>query len=299
MYDLIIIGGGIAAYTAAIYSARYMVKTLVIEKKPGGIIIETPFVENYPGFKSITGKELMKLMREQVEALGVEVVKGDVESVRKEGDEFYLRADDKGFKAKSLILAIGTKKRKLNVPGEQEFSGKGVSYCATCDAAFFKNKNVAVIGGGNSAFRTAQILLEHVSKLYIIDIADKLWVEPFLLNQLKNNPKLTIMSSTGLNEIKGEGVVKSITTSKGEELEVDGVFIDIGFVPPKEISEQLGLELDKVGYINVDKEMKTNVDGIFAAGDITTASANFRQLTTAAAEGSIAANSVFNYLKSH
>ncbi len=297
MYGLIIIGGGMAGYTAAIYAARYMVKTLVIEKKSGGIIIETPVVENYPGFKSIIGKELMQRVKEQTADLGVEIVKGDVDSVKKDNNEFSVRINDKSFKAKSLIIAIGTNKRKINVPGEEEFKGKGVSYCATCDAAFFKNKNVAVIGGGNSAFRTAQILLEHVKKLYIIDIAEELWVEPFLLNQLKDNPKLTIMSSTGLKEIKGDKIVKGIVTSKDEEIDADGVFIDIGFIPPKKLSEQLNLELDKFGYIKVDGAMKTNVIGVFAAGDITNASDNFRQLTTAAAEGSIAANSVFNYLK--
>jgi len=298
MYDLIVIGGGLAGYTAAIYAARYIVKTLVIEKKPGGIIIETPVVENYPGFKSITGKELMKKVKKQVLGLGVEIVKGDVDAVRKDGKEFSVKVDDKNFKSKSLIVAVGTKKRKINVPGEEEFKGKGVSYCATCDAAFFKNKVVAVIGGGNSAFRTAQILLEYVKKLYIIDIAEKLWVEPFLLNQLKDNPKLTIMSSTGLKEIKGDNKVKAIVTSKDKEIDVDGVFVDIGFIPPKKISEQLNLETDKFGYIKVDEAMKTNIEGVFAAGDITNASDNFRQLTTAASEGSIAANSVFNYLKS-
>jgi len=298
MYDLIVIGGGIAGYTAAIYAARYMIKSLVIEKKPGGIILDTPVVENYPGFKSITGKELMKKVKKQVLGLGVEIVKGDVDAVRKDGNEFSVRVDDKNFKSKSLIIAVGTKKRKINVPGEEEFKGKGVSYCATCDAAFFKNKVVAVIGGGNSAFRTAQILLEHVKKLYMIDIAEELWVEPFLLNQLKDNPKLTIMSSTGLKEIRGDNKVKAIVTSKDKELEVDGVFVDIGFIPPKEISEQLNLETDKFGYIKVDEAMKTNIKGVFAAGDITNASDNFRQLTTAAAEGSIAANSVFNYVKS-
>lgn len=298
MYDLVIIGGGIAGYTAAIYAARYALNIAVIEKKPGGIITETPIVENWPGFNSINGKELMKKVKEQVLNLGVEIVKGDVEAVKKNKEGFVLRADDKEFKSKSLILAIGTKKRQLGIPGENEFKGKGVSYCATCDGAFFKNKVVAVIGGGNSAFRTAQILLEHVKKLYIIDIAEKLWVEPYLLNQMKDNPKMTIMSSTGLKEIKGEGVVKSVITSKDEEIALDGVFIDIGFIPPKKIPEQLGLNVDKRGYIKVSASMETNVKGIFAAGDITNASNGFCQLTTAAAEGSIAANSAFNYVKS-
>jgi len=299
MYDLIIIGGGMAGYTAAIYSSRYSLKTLLIEKKSGGNIMDTPLVENFPGFISISGKDLMQKVKDQAASLKVETAKGEVIDIRKkskESKEFTVKTAEKEYSAKTVVLALGTKKRPLGVPGEKEFKGKGVSECATCDGAFFKNKTAAVIGGGNSAYVTSSILLQYVKKLYVIDIAEKLFMDPFLLERLKKDNKVTIMPATGIKEIKGKNKVESIITTK-EELQVDGVFVDIGFIPPKELTEKAGIELDQKGYIKVDAGMKTNIAGIFAAGDITTASNYFWQLVTAAGEGAIAAKSAFDYIK--
>lgn len=298
MYDLIIIGGGMSGYTSAIYAVRYKLKTLVLEKSSGGIILDTPIVQNFPGFKSISGKELMQKVKEQAKELGAEIETGEAQKVEKKKDEFLVKTEEKSYSARSVIIASGTERRKLGIPGEDEFTGRGVSFCATCDAAFFKNKTVAIIGGGNSAFRTAQKLLQYVKRLYIMDAGKEVIAEPAIVEQIKKDERVTIMSSTSVKEIKGKGVVKAVITAKGEDIAVDGIFIDIGYVPSKELSAKIGLKTDKNGYIEVDAAMKTNVEGIFAAGDITNSLNNFKQLTSAAASGAIAANSAFNYIKS-
>ena len=297
MYDLAIIGGGISGLTAAIYATRYMLKTIVISKDIGGVITKSPRVENWPGFKSISGLDLMDKVEKQAVALGAEIINESTKELKKENDIFKIKTAEKDIEAKAVILAFGTEKRKLKVPGEREFEGKGVSYCAICDGAFFKNMDVAVVGGGNSAFKAAQMLLEHVKKLYIVNAGKELIAEEAIVEEIKKDKRVTIMNGTGVKEIKGDKFVNEVVLNDGNSLNVSGVFVDIGFTPKTELSKQLGVETDKTGYIIVDGAMKTNVKGVYAAGDITTGSNNIRQLVTKAGEGCIAATSAYNELK--
>ena len=307
MYDLIIIGSGPAGLTAAIYAARYALNTLVIGSSPGGQVAESGRIENYPGFTRISGLELTQRMVEQVGGFGVEIVRGEVSSIRyhasgKEGRAvgFTIRTGENIYEARSLILAIGVEPRRLGVPGEEELIGKGVSYCALCDAPFYKGKVVAMIGGGDSALDGALELSEHAGKIYLINRSDRFRAKPDFVKRAKENSKIEFVLETNVTRINGEGRVNSVTLDvpyNGQsELPVEGVFIEIGNVPDRELAESLGLDLDAVGYIKVSEDMSTNVEGVFAAGDTTTGSNGMKQIVTACAEGAIAARSAYHYV---
>ena len=196
MYDLIIIGGGPAGLSAAIYAARFMLKTLIITKEVGGAIVEAHKIENWPGYKSISGIELMGKFKDQVAALGVEIVENEVVDVENKKGLFKIKTNEnKTYESKNTIFACGTIRRKLNIKGEKEFTGKGVSYCATCDAAFFRNKVVAVVGGNNSAARAAQLLAEYAKEIYIIYRKEKIRADPILVSQISKNPKIKIINN--------------------------------------------------------------------------------------------------------
>lgn len=301
-FDLIIIGLGPAAYSAALYAARYMLKTLVIGETPGGQLTEAGEVDDYLGLIGINAQDMIKVFNKHIEKYNVPVILDHVESIRKDGDEFVVKAKRKGeFKAKSVILAIGVKRRKLNVPGEAEFTGRGVSYCSICDAPLFKNKVVAVIGGGDSALEGAEILSRYATKVYLIHRRDEFKGQPIYLENIKAKPNVEIILNTVVTEIKGDKLVKSIVTKNvktGEtkELNVNGVFVEIGFEPPTDFARANGLETDAMGYIKVDEWMRTNIQGVFAAGDCTGMWLGFRQVITSAAQGAVAAHSAFRYL---
>ncbi|MFP3347015.1 MAG: thioredoxin-disulfide reductase [Sulfolobaceae archaeon] len=301
-FDLIIVGLGPAAYSAALYAARYMLKTLVIGETPGGQLTEAGEVDDYLGLIGIQAQDMIKVFNKHMEKYNVPVILDHVESIRKDGDEFVVKAKRKGeFKAKSVILAIGVKRRKLNVPGEAEFTGRGVSYCSICDAPLFKNKVVAVIGGGDSALEGAEILSRYATKVYLIHRRDEFKGQPIYLENIKTKPNVEIILNTVVTEIKGDKLVKSILTKNvktGEtkELNVNGVFVEIGFEPPTDFARANGLETDAMGYIKVDEWMRTNIQGVFAAGDCTGMWLGFRQVITSAAQGAVAAHSAFRYL---
>jgi len=301
-WDVLIVGGGIAALTAAIYSSRYGLKTLVIAEEPGGLANEAPLVENYPGIIA-TGKELAEKWKDHAEKMGAKIYQSKVIDIKKENDIFLVKTlDGKEFTGKALIYATGSSKRKLNIPGEKEFSGKGVSYCATCDGNFFKDKIVAVIGGGNSGFSDALILSEIAKKVYIIHRRDEPRAEKALVDLVLSKPNVEFLGNRETLEFIGDTKLKKIkmknkTTGEIEELEVDGVFIAIGLVPNVELAKKLGVKLDDKGFIDVKEDQSTNIEGFFAAGDVTNNSNHFEQFVTAAAEGSIAANSAFKYIK--
>jgi thioredoxin reductase (NADPH) len=301
-FDLIIVGLGPAAYSAALYAARYMLKTLVIGETPGGQLTEAGEVDDYLGLIGINAQDMIKVFNKHIEKYNVPVVLDHVESIRKDGDEFVVKAKRKGeFKAKSVILAIGVKRRKLNVPGEAEFTGRGVSYCSICDAPLFKNKVVAVIGGGDSALEGAEILSRYATKVYLIHRRDEFKGQPIYLENIKAKPNVEIILNTVVTEIKGDKLVKSILTKNvktGEtkELNVNGLFVEIGFEPPTDFARANGLETDAMGYIKVDEWMRTNIQGVFAAGDCTGMWLGFRQVITSAAQGAVAAHSAFRYL---
>jgi thioredoxin reductase (NADPH) len=305
MYDLIIIGAGPSALGASIYASRYKIKHLVIGKEIGGQIVKTSRIENWPGVESISGPELIEKFKAQAEKLGAEIIQDEVRKISKQDGFFEVEEfNGKKYQTKNIILALGMKPRKLNVPGEDEFVGKGVSYCAICDAMFFRGKEVAVVGGGDSAAKAAIHLSEFASKIHIYYPKDKLIMEPALLDIIKNNEKIKLEECSGVAEIRGNGKVSGIICNEGEgeckdciETPVSGVFIEIGSVPGVEIAKQIGVEVDTDGYIIIRNDQSTNVEGIFAAGDVTIGSNKLRQLITSVAEGAIAASSAYQKIK--
>ncbi|MFH0929801.1 MAG: FAD-dependent oxidoreductase [Candidatus Moraniibacteriota bacterium] len=300
-HDLIIIGAGPAGLAASIYASRYKVDHLVIGKEPGGQAVEAHNIENWPGTASISGFELTQKMRDHAEKLGGKIIMDSVSNIAKDEEIFSITAHTGQYKAKNIILALGMEYRKLSIPGEEEFKGKGVSYCPTCDAAFFGGKIVAVAGGGNSAASAAQLLSEYASKVYIVYRGEKLKVDPAYLENFAKNEKIEIVYNTNITEIRGENAVGKIILDKKynekDELEVQGVFVEIGSEPGVELVKQLDIEADEQGFIRVSADQSTNVVGVWAAGDATTGSNKMRQILTASAEGAIAAANVYKRLQ--
>jgi len=293
-YDLIIAGAGPAGLTAAVYAGRYLLNTLVIGEREGGMISEASEVCNFPSYESITGIELAKKLVKQVKSLGIEIKQERIIEIKK-NKEFEVRTNISTYRAKKIILATGTKKRKLNIKGEKEFLGKGVSYCATCDAAFFKDKVVAVVGGSDAALTAALLLSEYAKKVYIVYRRERFFrAEPTWIKRVEENKKIEPVFNSNIKEIKGSNKVESIVLDSGEELSVDGVFIEIGLVSSTELAEQLKLELDD-GYIVTDRHQRTSLPGVFAAGDIT--NNPLKQAITAAAQGAVAAASAYEEIK--
>ncbi|MEA2088328.1 MAG: thioredoxin-disulfide reductase [Patescibacteria group bacterium] len=302
LYDVIIIGAGPAGYTASIYASRYKLKNLIISKEQGGQINEAHLVENYPGFISISGTELMSKFKEQSEKLGAEIILKEIKRIIKEKNDFVvITENNEKYFAKTIILAMGMGYRKLEIPGEKEFIGKGVSFCFVCDGMFFRDKTVAVIGGGDSAVTGAVYLADIAKKVYLIYRKEKLRASPSQQEKIKNSPKIELILNTNLMEIKGNNIVKEIILDKAfqnkKTLAVDGVFIEVGSVPNFALAKQLGINIDDDGRIKVEKNQSTNIKGIFATGDITDASNGFRQVITASSEGAIASSAVYKFLQ--
>ncbi|MBM3199958.1 FAD-binding protein [Candidatus Woesearchaeota archaeon] len=293
VYDTIIIGAGPAGMTAAIYAIRYKLKTLIISKDTGGIANLAHKIENWPGIVSITGPELMENFKNHVEALGVKIVQEEAVKIS-QGFEVTTSESNK-FKAKTLILALGTVRRKLNIPGEDEFLGKGVSYCCTCDGPMFRNKIVCVVGGSNSAVMGALLLADYASRVYLIYRKDALKADPALTDSLKTNKKIEVIFNSEITKIVGTKFVEKIVLNNGKELPMQGIFIEIGGIPSTALAKQLGIDLDDHSSIIVDDNMRTNVKGVFAAGDITNTPLD--QIVTACADGAKAAYAAFNHLK--
>ena len=298
IYDLAIVGGGPAGLSAAIYAARYKMKFIVLAREPGGTVTKTPRMENWPGDKSVNGAELMERMQKHAEAFGAEVRQTDVTKIKKKDKTFLLSTDSGEVEAKTVLLATGTRHRKLGVPGEEEFHGRGVSYCAVCDCAFFRDKTVAVVGGSDSAAIEALLLAEYAKKVYIIYRKDKIRAEPITAERVAKSPKIKVITDTNVLRISGDKFVKSVALDKkhngSAELGLDGVFVDIGYDPESGLAAQLGAKLDDAGAILADREGRTSVPGVYAAGDVT--SGSFKQAITAAAQGVTAVNCAYDYL---
>jgi len=301
IYDLGIIGGGPAGMTAAVYAARKKLKTLLISKDLGGQVLWTAEVENYMGYQYIEGKALMSKFKEQVRHFPIDQEIGEeVRRLEQNGGIFsiFTRAGKK-FRAKTVIIASGKRSRPLNVPGEKKLIGRGISYCSICDAPFFENKEVAVIGGGNSAFETVLDLVKIASKIYLIDIASSWKADPILLEQIeKEKKKVTFFPAHRVAEIKGKDKVEGITIESLDEkdtkrLSVQGVFIEIGLVPNSELAKPL-VKLNQIGEIVVDCSNRTNIPGLFAAGDVS--SVPEKQIIIAAGEGAKATLTAHQYL---
>jgi len=301
IYDLIIIGAGPAGLGASIYASRYKLDHLVIGSEIGGQVTEAWEIENYAGFEKISGRELMEKFRKQSESLGGEIISGMVNKVEKNGETFKIYTEvGKEFQSKSLILSLGMKPRKLNIPGEDELVGKGVSFCATCDAMFFRGRTVAVIGGGDSAATAAIHLSEFAAKVYMMFVSGGLILEPAWMDKIKKNSKIEMIECSKITHILGTEKVSGIAYEINEEkkeLPVQGVFIEIGSSPGVALAHELGVATDEHDYIIVDQTQVTNVKGVYAAGDVTTGSNKFRQIITAVAEGAVAAGSVYRKLK--
>ena len=306
IYDTIIIGAGPAGLSAGVYASRYMMKYLVIAKELGGTMTNAHKVENYPGITSVSGTELAQKMQAQMKELGGELLTGEVKRISKNSAGVFeitteTAAGDQNettFKSHTLILAIGMRRRKLQIPGEKEFLGKGVSYCAVCDAAFFKDKTTVVVGGANAATMAAIQLTEYAKQVYLIYRGPALKGEPAWNQKVLDNPKIEVIFNTNVTEIIGENLVTKVKLSQPyqekETLATDGVFIEIGHVPSASLAKRLGLELTEEGFIKTQPNGKTNVEGVLAAGDITTGSGEFRQIVTAVGEGAIAAKTAFD-----
>jgi len=297
MYDLIIVGAGAGGLTAALFAGRYRLNVLVISKDIGGLSLEAHTIENYPGFISISGIELMELFKKQVEALDIEIKEEEVNKIEKISDDggFKVYTNRNAYEAKAIIIAIGTKRRKLNIEGEERLLGKGVSYCATCDAPLFKNKIVAIVGGSDSAAMSALLLAEYATKVYILYRKDELRADPITVEKVKKNKKIEIKYNVNVTKIIGDSYLKEIKLDNGETLAIDGLFIEIGTTPSFVLINQLGLDVDQSGYIIVNERMETNVKGVFAVGDII--KKDLRQIITACADGAIAALSAYKYIK--
>ncbi len=296
MKDLIIIGVGPAGLSASIYTARYNLDTLLLGEELGGCMNESYNIENYPGFSAISGFDLGQKMKEHSEKLGGKIKQEKVLSIKKVGEGFVVTTSAGEHQAKRILLATGTVFRKLNILGEDEFAGKGVSYCATCDGPFFKKKRVAVVGGGNSALNAALLLSRYADEVVVFFRAKKPSAIPRYIESAEKKANIVLVPETNLVEIKGaQKVEKIILDNKwNESLEhpFDGIFIEIGSQPEDSLFEGLGLELDKFGFIVVNPDQSTNIEGLFAAGDITTGSNGYRQIITACSEGAIAAATV-------
>lgn len=303
MFDVLIIGTGIAGYTAAIYAARYKLSTFIVGGVEGGLGITAAEVGNWPGNVEITGPELMENFRNHAYSFeNVTHKNAWVKSIDKKDGHFVLSLDDgSAIEGKTVIFAMGSNKRHLGAPGETEFSGKGVTYCATCDAFFYRNKTVAVIGGGDSAVEGAAIAAQVAKRVYLIHRRDTFRAEPYWVDKVKEKENVTLVLNNSVAEIQGDqkvtGVKLTAPFEGSDTLALDGVFIEIGADPATELPKSMGCTVDAKGFLDVDRSMATNVPGVFGAGDITNASNYFAQFTTAAGEGATAANSAFHYLQ--
>lgn len=304
MFDVIIIGLGCAGYTAAVYTARYKLSTYIVGTEDGGMGNTAAEVGNWPGIIDIKGPDLMENFKKHALSFGDIVTHkiARVKEVKKisEGFEITLESGDK-VQGKTIIFATGSNKRHLGIKGEEEFSGKGVTYCATCDAFFYRGKDVAVIGGGDSAVEGAAIAAQVAKKVYLVHRRNEFRAEPYWVDKVKEKDNVEFVLERNAVEVIGDQKVTGLKLDKewngSDTLKVDGVFIEIGSDPAVALPEQLGCELDTRGFLKVDEAMRTNVKGIFGAGDLTSGSNHFAQFTTAAGEATVAANSVFNFLQ--
>jgi len=303
MYDVIIIGAGPAGMTAAVYASRANLKTLMIERGiPGGQMANTEDVENYPGYDHILGPDLSNKMFEHAKKFGAEYAYGDIKEIIDHGDYKTLDAGKKQYNTRAIIIATGAEYKKLGIPGEEELTGRGVSYCAVCDGAFFKEQHLAVIGGGDSAVEEGMYLTRFADKVTIIHRRDELRAQKILQDRAFNNEKIEFVWDTVVHEINGNGpggkvsslTIENIKTNEKSDFEVDGVFVYIGMVPLSAPFESLGIT-NEDGYIPTNESMETNVPGVFAAGDIR--EKELRQIVTATGDGSIAAEAAIKYVE--
>ena len=300
--DVLIIGGGGAGLTAALYASRAKLSTLLLEKlAPGGQIALTDIVENYPGFpEGITGGEISTRMEEQAKRYGTKILYEEVTGIEKQGDHFVTHVSGDGnFQSRSVILATGASYRKLGVGGEKEFTGRGVSYCATCDGAFFKDKGIIVVGGGDSAMQEGIFLTRFANQLTVVHRRDKLRASPILQDRAKQNPKIKFIWDSVVSDIQGDKKVErvkltNLKTNQSQDLKTDGVFVFIGHDPNSSFLKGF-VDLDEKGYVKTDAKLQTSVPGVFACGELRAGAV--QQLVSCCGEGCEAALSAQAFLE--
>jgi NADH-dependent peroxiredoxin subunit F len=300
MFDTIIIGGGSAAMSAAIYATRRQMKTLMITKDFGGQMMWASVIENYPGFKSIPASELIEKFSEQVKSLGAEIKLSEVKKIEKLADDnFEVATEKEKFSAKTVIVAIGAAHRQLGVPGEKELGGRGVAYCANCDGPLFRNKTVAVIGGGNSALDSAGLLSKIANKVYLIHQFDTFQAFEALEKKVREAANIEIIFQSKVEEIIGEKKVASIkirnlADNSSREIPVDGIFVEVGFEVKTELVADL-VKINEKKEIIVNEKYETSLPGMFSAGDCT--NGPFKQIVISASQGAISALSAYQYIQ--
>jgi thioredoxin reductase (NADPH) len=300
IYDVIILGSGPAGLSAAVYAQRARLNTLIIEEKPlsGGQILDTYEVDNYPGLPGITGFELGQKFRTHADQLGAEFVNSQVQKIEDLGEKKRVVTGENAYETRTLILATGARHRKLMVPGEEKFTGMGVSYCATCDGAFFRGKDVAVVGGGDVALEDALFLARGCGTVYLIHRRDEFRGARILQERVRETENIELVLNSQVVEICGENQVSSVrvqtqSEETEHELQVQGIFIAVG-ISPNTLAVEGVVDQDDQGYIRAGEDTRTSVPGIFAAGDVRTK--QLRQVVTAAADGANAITSVEQYL---
>lgn len=301
-WDLIIVGAGPAGLAAGIYGVRSGLKTLIIEEKmAGGAAAEAPIIENYPGFESINGMELAQKMVDHCKKVGAAIHELEkVKELNLKGEEKLVITDCSVYASKAIIIATGSSRREVGVPGEKEYSGRGVSHCGVCDGPLFKGKRVLVVGGGNSAVATALYLSDMAGSVKIIHRRDAFRAEEAMVKALLKKINVEVMLNTELKEIRGDKFVHSVllyNNKSGEffEVPVDGVFIQVGEIPNSELAKAAGVDVDEYGYIRVDYRQRTSIFGVYAAGDVT--NHPFKQVATAVGQGATAALEAYGYVK--
>lgn len=298
MYDIAIIGGGVTGLAAAMYAGRMKLKTILIGFPPGGVIATTDWIENYPGFISLSGKELADKITLHAKEYDIEPILDNVTEVSKLNGEFTVHTAFRQYRAKTILFATGTHYRKLEVPGSDTYEGKGVQFCALCDGPMFSNKTVAVVGGGDSAAKEALILAQWANKIYIIVRGTRLKAEPINLERVNQSEKITIILNTNVTRIEGKDNVQKVILDKphlgNTELAVQGVFIAIGSVPLSDLANKLGVKTNLRGEIVINRQTETNIKGVFAAGDV--ADTDFKQAITGVAEGVLAVYQAYMYM---
>jgi thioredoxin reductase (NADPH) len=305
MFDVLIVGLGCAGYTAAIYSARYKLRTFLVGLEEGGMGNSAAEVGNWPGNIEIKGPDLMENFKKHAlsfkDLVTYKIARvADVSRLPSKGFRLTLESGET-VEGRTIIFATGSVKRKLGVPGEKEFSGKGVTYCATCDAFFYRGKTVAVLGGGDSAVEGAAIAAQVAKKVYLIHRRKEFRAEPYWVDRVKERNNIEFILERSVSEITGDTKVRALKLGQpyngSETLAVDGVFIEIGSTPAVELPKKLGCALDDIGFLKVDAAQSASIPGVFGAGDLTSGSNHFAQFATAAGEAAVASNSVFNFLQ--
>jgi len=292
VYDLLIVGGGIAGITAAIYAARKEMKFAIISPEFGGEIVNTAFVENWPGIKSINGRALAEKYIEHMKSLNVEIIEDAVTDVRYD-KHFLVTAYGGVYESKTLIWATGSRYKELGVPGEGELRSRGVTYCSICDGPMFKNKTVVVVGAGNNGLTSAIYMSNIAKKVYLLNRSEKIRGDPILLDSLKSHYNVEIVNNAKVKSINGQKEVHSITLENGQDIEVNGVIINIGYIPITEPIKNI-VDFNSYGYVEVDWKSMSKTEGLFAAGDVVFSP--YKQLVLSASDGAKAALGAYDYL---